>query len=174
MTALQGVLAERDKWSAVGQCAIEKTMSLVGTKSAMLLMREAYYGTTRFDDFARRVGITKAATSARLTELVEAGLLTKQPYQEPGQRSRDEYVLTEAGTVTDDGVVLCLAPDDPTPRVGGRERIEGQRLAKRANDHGRSDILVLYHISPRSPRWGHWRRTRQWQKGFCHCLKHQG
>jgi DNA-binding HxlR family transcriptional regulator len=98
MTALQGVLAERDNWSAVGQCAIEKTMSLVGTKSAMLLMREAYYGTTRFDDFSRRVGITKAATSARLAELVEAGLLTKQPYQEPGQRSRDEYVLTPAGT----------------------------------------------------------------------------
>lgn len=98
MTALQGVLADRDTWSAVGQCAIEKTMSLVGTKSAMLLLREAYYGTTRFDDFARRVGITKAATSARLAELVEAGLLTKQPYQEPGQRSRDEYVLTPAGT----------------------------------------------------------------------------
>ena len=64
----------------------------------MLLMREAYYGTTRFDDFAKRVGITKAATSARLAELVEAGLLTKQPYREPGQRSRDEYVLTQAGT----------------------------------------------------------------------------
>lgn len=98
MTALQGVLAERDAWSAVGQCAIERTMSLVGTKSAMLIMREAYYGTTRFDDFARRVGITKAATSARLAELVAAGMLTKQPYQEPGQRSRDEYVLTDAGT----------------------------------------------------------------------------
>ena len=98
MTALQGVLADRDTWSAVGQCAIEKTMSLVGTKSAMLLLREAYYGTTRFDDFVRRVGITKAATSARLAELVEAGLLTKQPYREPGQRSREEYVLTQAGT----------------------------------------------------------------------------
>lgn len=98
MTALQGALAERDAWSAVGRCPIEKTMALLGTKSAMLILREAYYGTTRFDDFARRVGITKAATSARLTELVEAGLLTKQPYQEPGQRSRDEYVLTEAGT----------------------------------------------------------------------------
>jgi DNA-binding HxlR family transcriptional regulator len=98
MTVLQGPLTDRDKWSAVGQCPIEKTMAIAGTKSAMLIMREAYYGTTRFDDFARRVGITKAATSARLTELVEAGLLTKQPYREPGQRSRDEYVLTEAGT----------------------------------------------------------------------------
>lgn len=97
MTMLQGRLADRDAWSAVGECAIEKTMAVVGTKSAMLIMREAYYGTTRFDDFASRVGITKAATSARLTELVDLGLLTRQPYQEPGQRSRDEYVLTQAG-----------------------------------------------------------------------------
>jgi DNA-binding HxlR family transcriptional regulator len=97
MTVLQGVLAERDSWSAVGHCPVEQTMAVVGTKSAMLIMREAFYGTTRFDDFARRVGITKAATSARLTELVAAGLLAKRPYREPGQRSRDEYVLTDAG-----------------------------------------------------------------------------
>jgi len=98
MTVLQGVLADRDAWSAVGHCPIEKTMALAGTKSAMLIMREAFYGTSRFDDFAHRVGITKAATSTRLSELVDAGLLTKRPYQEPGQRSRDEYVLTDAGT----------------------------------------------------------------------------
>jgi DNA-binding HxlR family transcriptional regulator len=98
MTVLQGALADRTTWSAVGHCPVEKTMALVGTKSAMLIMREAYYGTTRFDDFARRVGITKAATSARLSELVEAGLLAKRPYREPGQRSRDEYVLTDEGT----------------------------------------------------------------------------
>jgi DNA-binding HxlR family transcriptional regulator len=97
VTFLQGVLADREKWSAVGECAIENTMAVLGTKSAMLILREAYYGTTRFDDFARRVGITKAATSARLAELVDLGLLTRQPYREPGQRSRDEYVLTEAG-----------------------------------------------------------------------------
>jgi DNA-binding HxlR family transcriptional regulator len=97
MTLLQGPLADRDAWSAIGECAIEKTMAVVGTKSAMLIMREAYYGTTRFDDFARRVGITKAATSARLAELVDLGLLARRPYREPGQRSRDEYVLTEAG-----------------------------------------------------------------------------
>jgi DNA-binding HxlR family transcriptional regulator len=75
MTVLRGPLADRDTWSAVGECPIEKTMGLLGTKSAMLIMREAFYGTTRFEDFWRRIGITK----------------------EPGQRSRDEYVLTEAG-----------------------------------------------------------------------------
>ena len=97
MTVLQGPLADRDAWSAVGKCPIEKTMALLGTKSAMLIMREAYYGTTRFEDFWRRVGVTKAAASARLNELVDAGLLERRPYKEPGQRSRDEYVLTEAG-----------------------------------------------------------------------------
>ncbi len=97
MTLLQGVLADRNTWTAVGQCSIEKTMSALGTKSAMLIMREAYYGTTRFDDFAHRVGVTKAAAAARLAELVDLGLLTRQPYREPGQRTRDEYVLTEAG-----------------------------------------------------------------------------
>jgi DNA-binding HxlR family transcriptional regulator len=97
MTVLQGTLADRDAWSAVGKCPIENTMALLGTKSAMLIMREAYYGTTRFEDFWRRVGVTKAAASARLNELVEAGLLQRRPYKEPGQRSRDEYVLTNAG-----------------------------------------------------------------------------
>jgi DNA-binding HxlR family transcriptional regulator len=97
MTVLQGQLGDRDAWSAVGHCPIEKTMALLGTKSAMLIMREAYYGTTRFEDFWRRVGVTKAAASARLNELVDAGLLQRRPYKEPGQRSRDEYVLTEAG-----------------------------------------------------------------------------
>ena len=97
MTVLQGRLADRDAWSAVGECPIERTMALLGTKSAVLIMREAYYGTTRFEDFWRRVGVTKAAASARLTELVDAGLLARRPYKEPGQRSRDEYVLTDAG-----------------------------------------------------------------------------
>jgi DNA-binding HxlR family transcriptional regulator len=97
MTVLQGPLKDRDAWSAVGECPIEKTMALLGTKSAMLIMREAFYGTTRFDDFWRRVGVTKAAAAVRLSELVDAGLLKRRPYQEPGQRSRDEYVLTDAG-----------------------------------------------------------------------------
>jgi DNA-binding HxlR family transcriptional regulator len=94
---LQGPLADRDTWSPVGECPIEKTMAVVGTKSAMLIMREAYYGTTRFDDFCRRTGITKAAVSARLSELVDAGLLQRRPYREPGQRARDEYIVTESG-----------------------------------------------------------------------------
>ena len=91
MTVLQGPLADRDAWSAVGKCPIEKTMAVIGTKSAMLILREAYYGTTRFDDFARRVGITKAATSARLTELVDAGV--GQPFEPMPGRAMNGWVV---------------------------------------------------------------------------------
>src|ERR1700756_2284013 len=98
MAVLQGALLDRNAWSATGECPIERTIQVVGTKSALLILREAYYGTTRFEDFYDRVGITKAAAAARLNELVEAGLLSRRPYREPSQRTRDEYVLTPAGT----------------------------------------------------------------------------
>jgi DNA-binding HxlR family transcriptional regulator len=93
---LQGVLADRTAWSTEN-CPVGRSMELIGTRSAMLLMREAYYGTTRFDDFAERVGITESVAAARLRELTDAGLLRREPYREPGQRTRHEYRLTDMG-----------------------------------------------------------------------------
>jgi DNA-binding HxlR family transcriptional regulator len=86
-----------DDASPGDRCPISRALSVVGNRSVMLIMREAYYGTTRFDDFARRVGIAESIAAARLRDLVDAGLLDRRPYQEPGQRTRYEYVLTEAG-----------------------------------------------------------------------------
>ena len=89
-------LTDLSKWKA-DECSVAKAMDIVGTRSAILLLREAYYGTTRFDGFASRVGITEAVAAKQLRRLTEAGLLRKQPYQEAGQRTRHEYVLTEMG-----------------------------------------------------------------------------
>jgi DNA-binding HxlR family transcriptional regulator len=97
MTAvLEGKLADRDAWTA-DRCSIAKALDVLGTRSSFLLMREAFYGSRRFDEFARRVGISEAVAAARLKELTEHGLLSREPYQEPGQRTRHEYVLTEMG-----------------------------------------------------------------------------
>ncbi len=79
------------------RCPIDRTLQVVGTRSAFLLLREAFYGSTRFDDLVRLTGFTEAVAAKRLKELVEHGLLEKRPYQVPGQRSRHEYVLTERG-----------------------------------------------------------------------------
>lgn len=105
---LAGRLANPDRQSPGDHCPIDRAMQVVGTRSAMLLMREAAYGTTRFDEFATRVGISDAIASSRLRELVDAGLLERRPYQEPGQRTRHEYVLTESGNDLVP-VVLALA-----------------------------------------------------------------
>ena len=78
-------------------CTIDRTLHVVGSRSAFLLMREAFYGASRFDDLVRLTGFTDAVAANRLKELVEHGLLERRPYREPGQRTRHEYVLTERG-----------------------------------------------------------------------------
>ncbi|MBA4023847.1 MAG: transcriptional regulator [Gordonia sp.] len=94
---LDDKLADLDRWVPGNRCSIVRALDVVGTKTAMLIMRESMYGTTRFDGFARRVGVSDAVAAARLKALVAEGLLEKAPYQEPGQRTRFEYRLTEKG-----------------------------------------------------------------------------
>jgi DNA-binding HxlR family transcriptional regulator len=92
-----GALAQRSEWKDGGWCPIERTIDLVGTRSAMILIREFFFGARRFDDLVRRTGLTEAMASRRLAQMVSDGLLERRPYQEPGQRTRNEYVLTDLG-----------------------------------------------------------------------------
>jgi DNA-binding HxlR family transcriptional regulator len=93
---LTGSLDPREGWTAE-RCTIAKALTVLSTRSALLILREAFYGTTRFDDFAERVGLSEPATAARLRELVDDGLLEREDYREPGQRTRQQYRLTEKG-----------------------------------------------------------------------------
>ncbi|BBH17749.1 transcriptional regulator family protein [Nocardioides baekrokdamisoli] len=90
-------LADRSRWRTGEDCPIVKALDIVGTRSALLILREAFYGTTRFDDFVARIEITEAVAAARLRELTQAGLFERVPYKEPGQRTRYEYQLTQMG-----------------------------------------------------------------------------
>ena len=93
---LTGRLDPRDAWTA-DRCTIAATLDVITARSAFLILREAFYGTTRFDDFAERVGISEPVAAARLRELVDDGLLAREDYREPGQRTRQRYRLTEKG-----------------------------------------------------------------------------
>src|ERR1700750_3086450 len=73
---LTGVLEPRSRWSATA-CSLAKAIDVVSTRSAFLLLREAFYGTTRFDDFAARAGLSEPVTAARLRELGAHGLLAR-------------------------------------------------------------------------------------------------
>jgi DNA-binding HxlR family transcriptional regulator len=93
---MTGALEPRDAWTA-DRCSVAAALDVISTRSAFLILREAFYGTTRFDDFAERVGISEPVTAARLRELVDNGLLEREDYREPGQRTRQRYRLTEKG-----------------------------------------------------------------------------
>ncbi|MFF5114770.1 winged helix-turn-helix transcriptional regulator [Streptosporangium sp. NPDC000509] len=78
-------------------CSIERALGVVGEKWTFLVLREAFGGVRRFADMQAATGAPRQVLSARLTRLVEEGLLRKVPYREPGQRQRDEYRLTQMG-----------------------------------------------------------------------------
>ncbi len=93
---MTGALDPRGAWTA-DRCTIAKALDVLSTRSAFLILREAFYGTTRFDDFATRAGISEPVAAARLRELVNEGLLERENYREPGQRTRQRYRLTAKG-----------------------------------------------------------------------------
>lgn len=93
---MTGKLDPREAWTAE-RCTIAKALEVLSTRSALLILREAFYGTTRFDDFVERVGTSEPATAARLRELVDEDLLEREDYREPGQRTRQQYRLTGKG-----------------------------------------------------------------------------
>ena len=78
-------------------CAIGATVAMIGEKWTFLVLREAFNGIRRFDDMQRRTGAPRQVLSSRLARLVAEGILRKAPYQDSGQRSRNEYRLTEKG-----------------------------------------------------------------------------
>ncbi len=93
---MTGALDPREAWSATG-CTVARALEVLSTRSAFLILREAFYGTTRFHDFARRAQVSEPVAAARLRELVAEGMLEQHAYQEAGQRTRQEYRLTEKG-----------------------------------------------------------------------------
>ena len=78
-------------------CAIGAAVGIMGERPTFLVLREAFNGVRRFDDMQRRTGMPRQVLSDRLARLVTEGLFRKVPYQENGQRSRDEYRLTDKG-----------------------------------------------------------------------------
>ncbi|EYS93450.1 HxlR family transcriptional regulator [Cupriavidus sp. SK-4] len=82
--------------SDLRHCSIAATLSLIGEKWTILILRDVFHGVTRFDDFLRRLECSPAVLSARLKTLTDAGLLRKVGYREPGERERFEYRPTRA------------------------------------------------------------------------------
>jgi DNA-binding HxlR family transcriptional regulator len=77
------------------QCPIARSLERVGEWWSILILRDAFHGLTRFDQFQRSLHIAPNMLTRRLNTLVESGLLERRRYSE--RPPRDEYVLTERG-----------------------------------------------------------------------------
>jgi DNA-binding HxlR family transcriptional regulator len=76
-------------------CSVAQCLELIGEWWTMLVVRDAFMGVRRFDEFQERLGISRNILTQRLSKLVAAGVLSKQPYQD--NPPRYDYVLTDKG-----------------------------------------------------------------------------
>ena len=85
------------RWNDIGDmtCSVARTLSVVGDRWTLLILRDAFLRTRRFEDFQARLGMTRHRLADRLAKLVEHGVFARVRYQERPQRY--EYRLTEKG-----------------------------------------------------------------------------
>ena len=77
------------------QCPIARGLERVGEWWSIMILRDAFHGYTRFDEFQRSLGIAPNMLTRRLNSLVKSGLLERRLYNQ--RPPRYEYVLTERG-----------------------------------------------------------------------------
>ncbi|PZU03719.1 MAG: transcriptional regulator [Gordonia sp. (in: high G+C Gram-positive bacteria)] len=77
--------------------SVAAVLGTVGDRWALLIVREVSLGLRRFDEIQRATTAPRQVVSDRLRRLTDAGILATRPYSLPRRRSRDEYVLTDAG-----------------------------------------------------------------------------
>ena len=76
-------------------CSVAQCLEVVGEWWSMLIIRDAFLGVTRFEDFQRRLGISRNILQQRLTKLVDHGVLVRRPYSD--HPPRDDYKLSAKG-----------------------------------------------------------------------------
>ncbi|MHB1905678.1 MAG: winged helix-turn-helix transcriptional regulator [Acidimicrobiales bacterium] len=76
-------------------CSVAQCLEVVGEWWSMLIIRDAFLGVTRFEDFQRRLGISRNILQQRLTKLVDEGVLVRRPYS--AHPPRADYLLSAKG-----------------------------------------------------------------------------
>ncbi|MEV4343269.1 helix-turn-helix domain-containing protein [Actinoplanes sp. NPDC049596] len=78
-------------------CSVSRSLAVLGERWTLLIIRDALSGITKFESFRDSLRLGPDILADRLATLVEYGVMEKHTYQEPGERARDEYHLTQAG-----------------------------------------------------------------------------
>ncbi len=113
-------------------CSVARTLEVVGERWTLLIVRDAFLGVRRFEDFQRSLGVARNVLSSRLQLLVEHGLLERRRYQEHPERY--EYRLTASGRDLQVTLVALMEWGDrhrseQPPRLVGHRGCGGQARA---------------------------------------------
>jgi DNA-binding HxlR family transcriptional regulator len=128
------------------RCSVARTLDVIGEWWTMLIMRDAFKGVTRFEDFHRNLGIARTVLSARLDRLVEAGIFIRRAYSDHPPRS--EYVLTEKGRDLFPVLVTLMqwgdrwAADDGPPLLLVHEPCEHVTSPRLVCEHCDGDVAL--------------------------------
>ncbi|HEY3188516.1 MAG TPA: helix-turn-helix domain-containing protein [Solirubrobacteraceae bacterium] len=77
------------------QCSVARALEVLGERWTLLVIRDAFMGVRRFDDFQRNLGVARNVLADRLGRLVDEGILERRRYQERPERF--EYRFTDKG-----------------------------------------------------------------------------
>ena len=145
-----------DRFSYTAEnCSIHRSLDIVGERWTLLVLREAFYGVRRFEDFVRALGCARDVLSTRLRTLVDEGILQRQPYREPGRRARYEYRLTEKGLELFPALLALLqwgdrwTADPSGPAVELVHRDCGERLTMTMGCAGGHTPLTVRDVAAR-------------------------
>ena len=85
------------RWDALAKetCSVARTVSVIGDRWTLLILRDCFLRVRRFEAFQERLGVTRHILADRLRKLVKAGVLAKIQYQTRPRRY--EYRLTQKG-----------------------------------------------------------------------------
>ncbi len=120
-------------------CSVARALEVIGERWTILILRDAFLGVRRFDDFQRSLGAARNVLNTRLHRLTEAGVLERRLYQE--RPARYEYRLTERGRDLWPALVALMEwgdrhlPDESGPPIlvehrGCGGRIDGRRTCE--------------------------------------------
>jgi DNA-binding HxlR family transcriptional regulator len=100
-------------------CSLARSLEVVGQRWTLLILRDAFYGVQRFDDFASHLKLPRAVLSERLKSLTAAGLIERVT----GSTGRGEYRLSDKGTALWPAVRALLAWGDEYYAPEGPRRV---------------------------------------------------
>jgi len=121
------------------ECSVARSWTVLGERWTMLVLREAFNRTRRFEDFQAHLGIARNVLTDRLGTLVEEGILERRPYQE--RPVRYEYRLTQKGLDLYPVLVAIM-------RWGDRYKSDDRppvRLVHKTCGHDAEPVMVCGH-----------------------------